>query len=386
MTNEDVQDPLNEVGVHFCLVSKQAAVNLLPVEHYRPNAVVLFVSHEMQAQARDLQAAMLKSLPGLRINIISLADAWDLAGVRDAVWGQLEGLCCDVNQIAVNVTGGTKIMMLGALLAASAAGARCFYLNESDNSISLIDPDSNDGSRRMQKVRLQTKVETYLKAYGFQVEDSSRMPSVSMPEKMLIESLINTPSFRDVMPLLNMLSTDRETEKALKVSFKGRIPPQNRAAFDALCDRFIQTGHLNIRGDIMTFPSEADRFFVAGGWLERYVFNTLSDMKMKPEGNITVIGDAKNEIDVAFFHEGSLCIVECKTGNLSASEDANQVIYKLESLKKLGGIKTKLILVSYKPISAKSNIRATGDKTHILLIQGGQLKRLKDNLTRCLQK
>ena len=77
MTNEDVQDPLNEVGVHFCLVSKQAAVNLLPVEHYRPNAVVLFVSHEMQAQARDLQAAMLKSLPGLRINIISLADAWD---------------------------------------------------------------------------------------------------------------------------------------------------------------------------------------------------------------------------------------------------------------------------------------------------------------------
>ena len=46
MTNEDVQDPLNEVGVHFCLVSKQAAVNLLPVEHYRPNAVVLFVSHE----------------------------------------------------------------------------------------------------------------------------------------------------------------------------------------------------------------------------------------------------------------------------------------------------------------------------------------------------
>ena len=45
-----------------------------------------------------------------------------------------------------------------------------------------------------------------------------------------------------------------------------------------------------------------------------------------------------------------------------------------------------LILVSYKPISAKSNIRATGDKTHILLIQGDQLKRLKDNLTRCLQK
>mgnify|MGYP003030348142 FL=1 len=386
MTNEDVQDPLNEVGVHFCLVSKQAAVNLLPVEHYRPNAVVLFVSHEMKAQARDLQAAMLKTLPGLRINIISLADAWDLAGVRDAVWSQLEELCCDVNQIAVNVTGGTKIMMLGALLAASAAGARCFYINESDNSISLIDPDSNDGSRRMQKVRLQTKVETYLKAYGFQVEDSSRMPSVSMSEKKLIESLINTPSFRDVMPLLNMLSADRETEKALKVSFKGRIPPQNRAAFDALCDRFIQTGHLNIRGDIMSFPSEADRFFVAGGWLERYVFNTLSDMKMKPEGNITVIGDAKNEIDVAFFHEGSLCIVECKTGNLSASEDANQVIYKLESLKKLGGIKTKLILVSYKPISAKSNIRATGDKTHILLIQGDQLKRLKDNLTRCLQK
>lgn len=30
MTNEDVQDPLNEVGVHFCLVSKQAARQSAP--------------------------------------------------------------------------------------------------------------------------------------------------------------------------------------------------------------------------------------------------------------------------------------------------------------------------------------------------------------------
>lgn len=386
MTQEEVQDPLNGIGVHFCLVSKQAAVNLMPVEQYRPNRVVLFVSREMRAEADDLKEAMLRSVPGIKTDVVEFPDAWDLAGVRDAVLAQLVKLCSEEPVIAVNVTGGTKIMMLGALLAGSAAGAQCFYLNESDNSISLIDLDSNDGGRRIPKIRLQTKVETFLKAYGFTVEGSTRMPSVSMKDKALIESLITTQSFRNSMSALNSLANDDETKKTLKASLKGRIAPGEREAFDALCDRFMETNHLSVRGDLMVFPSEEDRSFVAGGWLERYVYNTLSEMKLKPVGNITVVGDARNEIDVAFIHENALCIVECKTGNLSETAEANQVIYKLESLKKLGGIKTKLILVSYKPLSSTSKIRATGNKTHIHVIEGDQLKRLKEHLTRCLQK
>lgn len=385
MILEDDEDPLTSVQVHFCLVSAQAAVNLLPVEHYRPKHVILFVSREMKENADALQGAMLKSVPGLKISIAQLNDARDLAVVRDAVWAQLEELCAQEPDIAVNVTGGTKIMMLGALLAASAAGVPAYYLNESDNSISLIDVDSSEGGRRIRKVRLQTKVETFLKAYGFTVQGSSHMPSVSMSEKALIESLIKTASYRDAMSTLNRLSADKETQKTLKVSLKGRIAPAQQAAFDALCDLFMETGHLSVRGDLMTFPSEEDRFFVAGGWLERHVFNTLNEMKMKPEGNITAVGDAKNEIDVAFVHEGSLCIVECKTGNLSETAEANQVIYKLESLRKMGGLKAKLILVSYKPLGAAAKARATGGKTQICVIEGNQLNRLKEHLTQCLR-
>lgn len=46
-TVQQLDDVLAKCKVHFCLVSEQAAVNLLPVAYYRPKEAVLFVSHKM---------------------------------------------------------------------------------------------------------------------------------------------------------------------------------------------------------------------------------------------------------------------------------------------------------------------------------------------------
>lgn len=36
-------------------------------------------------------------------------------------------------------------------------------------------------------------------------------------------------------------------------------------------------------------------------------------MNLRPQANLVVKNKVKNEIDVAFMHEGGFCIVECKT-------------------------------------------------------------------------
>ena len=85
-----------------------------------------------------------------------------------------------------------------------------------------------------------------------------------------------------------------------------------KAKFDTLCDEFSKINRLEVVGRKIKFASEEDRFFVAGGWLERLVFNELSAMRLSPVGNLTIMGDVKNEIDAAFVYDGGLHIVECK--------------------------------------------------------------------------
>ena len=145
-----------------------------------------------------------------------------------------------------------------------------------------------------------------------------------------------------------------------------------------MCESFHDAGHLTFKGRLLSFPSEADRFFVAGGWLERYVCGQLAAMNLRPQANLVVKNKVKNEIDVAFMHEGGFCIVECKTSRLDDLEEAKAVVYKLETLKKFGGLKTTLILVSYHKLHDEAKKRA--DSVGIKVIHGEGLRSLKNQL------
>lgn len=101
-------------------------------------------------------------------------------------------------------------------------------------------------------------------------------------------------------------------------------------------------------------------------------------MNLRPQANLVVKNKVKNEIDVAFMHEGGFCIVECKTSRLDDLEEAKAVVYKLETLKKFGGLKTTLILVSYHKLHDEAKKRA--DSVGIKVIHGEGLRSLKNQL------
>ena len=367
-------DPLKDCRVHFCLVSEQAAVNLLPVAYYRPKEVVLFVSPQMHSSSGLLQNAMEKAVPGLKVSRITIDDPYDLNECRNVFLDAL--MAREEDRPVINVTGGTKIMAIAAVTAAYAAMVQTFYLNELKNTISLIDPYKEEAQTTVNSVAMRMNLETYLAAYGYKVADSQPMASLNWQEKTLIEELLSMPSIKDVVPRLNELAVEAEKTEKMTVSSAG-VPGELLGAFDTLCERFANTGHLRIEGRTLRFPSEEDRFFVAGGWLERYVFNEISALKLKPVGNMVVRNPSQNELDVAFMHEGTFYIVECKTGNLHHDvEKANDVIYKLETLHKVGGRKTKLILVSYRELHKKAKERA--GKAGIKVIEGNDVKGFKD--------
>lgn len=377
---EKVIDSLEGRRVHFCLVSKQTMANLGPIERYRPNEVVLFVTEPMREAAEALEHSIKMGSRAVRISRVGVPNANDMDHCIEIILEALGNY--DPEEVAVNVTGGTKIMSMAASAAACTAGAKAFYLEIQENKISLIDIFAGSNAMESHVLKHKLKIKQLLASYGVEVLESKAMGSLSSDEWEVVKRILSTDSMMDAIPRLNELAVKAEKLNPMIVD----VPPMAGdllPKFDTLCDEFARIGRLEVLGRKIKFRSEEDRFFVAGGWLERLVFNELSAMRLSPMGNMTVMGHGQNELDVAFVHDGALYIVECKTCNMSETALATPVVDKLNNLKEMGGEKTKLLLVSYRDLHPAARRRAAGKGIEV--VTGRQILRLQERIKAWLQ-
>lgn len=371
---ETVVDSLEGRRVHLCLVSTQTMANLGPIERYQPNEVVLFVTAPMKDAAEALETAIRMGSRAVRISRVEVPNANDMDHCVESVLEVLTQY--DPDDVAVNVTGGTKIMSMAACVAACTAGAKAFYL-EKENKVSLIDIFAGSNAMESHVLNHKLKIKQLLASYGVEVVGSKAMGSLSYDEWEVVKRILNTDSMKEAIPRLNELAVAAEKAKPMVVDVPS-MPGELQAKFDTLCDEFDKIGRLEVRGKKIKFSSEEDRFFVAGGWLERFVFNEVSAARLAPVGSLEVRSPAKNEIDVAFIHEGALHIIECKTSNLSDAKQASEVLYKLQTLKAFGGEKTKLLLVSYRELHPEARQRAAS--LGIQVITGRQILQIQEKI------
>ncbi|MDM7321912.1 MAG: DUF1887 family CARF protein [Gammaproteobacteria bacterium] len=105
-------------SVHVLLVSAQAAPNLLPAldPDLKPDEAVLIVTAKMKGPATAIESVLRET--GIRTSRVPLDNEHDYAAIEAAlmkVAGEREG-----QRIALNVTGGTKLMALAAQSVAQA--------------------------------------------------------------------------------------------------------------------------------------------------------------------------------------------------------------------------------------------------------------------------
>lgn len=92
-------------------------------------------------------------------------------------------------------------------------------------------------------------------------------------------------------------------------------------------------------------------------------------------------GDAgSNELDVAFLARNRLHIVECKTRSFRARDSAAEAVYKLDALTALGGLNTRPLLLSYRPLVDGDRQRARD--LNIRTVVGSALAGLEAELLR----
>jgi hypothetical protein len=364
--------------IQIMLVSEQAAPNLLPAldPAMKPREAVLLVSQKMTHRAQALQAVLKES--GIQTQTVSLPDEHNLAALESVlidVATQREG-----QSIALNVTGGNKLMALTAQAVAQAAGWPAFYVDVDTDQIIWLDK-----TRPTQALTQQLRLRHYLRGYGFTLAEGIERPQPNAVWQTLLQDLIiNVGSLEEAIGQLNHLS--QEAQKTLRVSLTPR--QRDHPGLDALLRKFEQAQVLKRQGDLIIFATEAARSFANGGWIEHHVYQSVclvtGDLAIRDKAaNLQVLGESgqPNEIDVAFMARNRLFMVECKTARMNHADDlkANDTLYKLaENCRRIGGLGTRGMLATYRPL--RESEQRLAKALNIDIVAGRDLARMGERL------
>ncbi len=368
-------------SLHILLVSAQAAPNLLPAldPALKPQAVVLLVTQKMQRQADTLQAVLTES--GIKTSRLALADEHDFASMEL----RLQDIASlhDGADIALNLTGGTKLMALAAQSVADAYGWKMFYVDLDTDEVIWL----GKGAAPRQKLTAYLRLTHYLRGYGYTPLAGVERPQPSAKHTALLESLISQMgSITQPLGQLNYLAQQAEDRRSLAT----KLTPQQQDSrgLDYLLGLFEQAGALQVSGDLVQFSNTADLRFVKGGWLEHHVYRTVTalhgELTLRDKAANLAVTDPsglKNEMDVAFMARNRLYVIECKTARMDNElhPKANDTLFKLSEIcRRVGGLGTRGMLASYRPV--RDSERKLAAALNIELVCGPDLQRLRERV------
>ncbi|WP_424408548.1 Card1-like endonuclease domain-containing protein [Pasteurella sp. PK-2025] len=389
---------MQKYDIHVCLISGQAAPNLLPIldSQFKPKKAIFLVSASMKDNAQYLANTFEKK--GVKVDQMTLEDVFDFYMMEN----QLIDLIAQYEDesIALNVTGGTKLMAIAAQQAFSIAGKPIFYLDTENNRLIFIKTDNNE-TVPSQQIQAKNDLETYLSSYGFKLIQKHHKTNQDLA--YLSKNFITYyQDYKNDIPLLNKYASLSE-----KSGFKVKIEKEDARSssfLDLLKDMSEDhVIHYDEDTKLIDFKNKKTKEFLNGIWLEEYTYEAIKDIKTIDDIAFSVnVGyhkyqltkseysqenkGNKNEFDVAFIAKNKLHIIECKTQILEKNNGvkAEDILYKLETLKDYGGLLTKKCLVSYHKIPDGVHNRAR--ELRIEIIQGQDLQRLKTKIQEWIGK
>lgn len=303
----------------FCLVSRQAMANVLPVLMYQPNSVVLFTTPEEKLCADNLEK-LFKS-KGIKVNRNDGLDAYDYIRFKEAVKSQLEST---EGETWLNVTGGTKLMALAAYEAFAEKDKKIIYCDTEHQKIINLFPEYS-----ATYLKADLTIEEYLNSYGYTIEETKKIKDEEEYFELFsfIERNNAMNSFIEMFTKIRVQFADENKIQQPKftISSVDQIF-QFQKNYDKFFIQFGKQKKSSIRIDITDFKS--------GDWLEFYVFYILK----KKENLFPLVGvklknqeGVENEIDVMVLKDYRLIIFSCKSGKKDNQFD----LYQLETLRNI---------------------------------------------------
>lgn len=377
--------------IQVCLVSAQAAANLLPAldPKFKPDKIVLVVTRRMQRQADNLLKVLRENT--VQVELFNLGNEQHFRQTEEELTELAVRL--DGNEVMLNITGGTKLMSAAAQSVAGVSDWRMFYVDADTDQVIWLGKDEPEPQSLQQQLRLRH----YLRSYGFSLPAALQRPHAEFGHQELLRILTTrTGSYQDALGTLNYLTQNAEDRNSLSTTLDES--QRDSRSLEALLRDFEDAGVLEVSNNAIRFHSVADRDFVKGGWLELHAMQTVHELSGKlgirdSAMGLEVVDDAtgtKNELDIALMARNRLFVIECKTARIDKPvgssrnplpPKANDTLFKLaENCKRIGGSGTRGMLLSYRKL--KEPELRLADALNIKVVSGGDISRLPEMLTK----
>lgn len=368
-----------KLTAHLILVSAQPIPNITPMldEAIKPQKVLMLVSPDMRERAKALENIFKPR--GISVEQYAIDDPWDAERISDTALDILSQY--PDGDIALNATGGTKLMSIAAYEAFRSEKAPIYYVHPEHDRLLWLSP-----KRAPHELADRLKLKDYLMAYGAdQVDIPDLGQSVPAPIQALTQNLLaGIDRYADELGALNYLALQADNPQ---LSTQIEHGPQAKPMLWELLELFEQAGLCRIDGRRLSFPDQQARFVANGGWLEMHTYKISTQLKkdcriQDVACNITIQRHpagktpVKNEIDVGLIRDNRLHLIECKTKRFEKDAD---VLYKLDSLRDLiGGLQGRAMLVSFNSLDKVSRARAK--ELNIALCSKTDLRNLQQHL------
>lgn len=390
---------MQKYDVHFCLVSEQAAPNLLPIldSQFKPKEAVLIVTQKMKEKGQFLAETFKKI--GVNSTIKVLQDEFNFGLMEEEFFKLAEEY--EEQNVALNVTGATKLISIAAEHAFSALGKPIFYIDTDNNRMVFISRDNENCWISDQVMNAKTSLDIYLSSYGGRVLKQADVEPKDRIMDAVTSWIKQYDKYSIAIPMLNLLAT-QSVQSGFKISFTD-ARCKKIAVLDTLLHELHSLDLIDYDGEYINFRNTKTKDLFSGGWLEHYTYQQIQDIKQiddiacgievanskyqvgKNEYSKENQGN-KNEFDVAFIANNKFHIIEVKTQLMAKSGGvkSEDILYKLETLKDYGGYMTKKCLVTYFDVPESVQNRAKFLK--IELIQAKDLQQLKSKIQNWIGK
>jgi hypothetical protein len=385
--------------VHFCLISDQAAPSLLPIldPEFKPKEAVFLVSDKMKSNAEALAKVFKEK--NVKVTLVRIENIYDFQEMENCFIELIDQF--DGQNIALNVTGGTKLMAIVAQNTFAMGGKPIFYVDSDNNQILFIRHDEKEQKEQRipnKTLNCQIDLKTYLSAYGM-VYKSVKQPLAS--ERLLanLEPFIKQyDKYKDDIPLLNAYASESQ-KSGFKVDFKHHKVKSLVTLFEELHHKDL----LDFDNHRIDFRDTIHKDLLNGIWLEEITYKAIENIKSIQDKALSLeVGNSsydqnkkqyalqnqgnQNEFDIAFIAKNRLHIIECKTQlmNKEGGIKSEEILYKLEALKNYGGLMTKKCLVSY--FEVPESVKNRAKELHVEIIQGKDLQRLREKIANWIGK
>lgn len=335
---------LNKYDVIMHLLGRERVPIYFGMLQFKAPLHIFITNQEYERGGKTL----LNCLPqGTQGKIVTIQDPFKPADTRKAIEKEMSSISSS-SMVAINLTGGTKLMFAGALGACWEHGIEPFYFEVNNNNIIFIRDGVNTpfvGAK---------SVTDFFKINGFDIVTHGYWEDLPL-RAARIDVTAQIWELRD--KFCHVYHNDAFKEYQLSWKNTQNSPfdwnwKNSRASLDG-----NGKATLILNGREITVPDSYDYArYLGGAWLEEYVWTLLQTLEAEGLIHDLRIGieidyadkvrtpkDAPNaEFDCAFTDGKRLWLVECKAGSVKQEH-----IQKLENnLKTYGGIAARGIIVS----------------------------------------